>query len=336
MSEIEKKEDAVSSDEGFKELSIKDDDDNTMDTKDEDVSEGLVEAGEYGLKTGRITKREFEELKIANERIINLRRYLLALATNLENSGFGKNSFSSAVAASAVITHFCREYKGSMDIRLVTGYFSSDLTHHKYIYPHMWVETSHRREAELWNKIYFDQPHKQWGEELINRVTDICGGTEDVRDAVILGQGVAFSEDSRPLKLYKTKPSDLDFPPSRHKELMRAEKNNKTIKENPEQWILSMNEIYPSGPPKFLSVIENTLKQDPRRLRLLREKDHINKFYERLGETHLRKEEEKKKKELVSIGISEECAERLSKGRGTKEDLDQEKIIRTKSLGGSV
>lgn len=301
----------------------------------ENTTESLGKIGRKAFREMRITDRELLELEAADERFTHVKRRLLYLAVELENHTFASNAFAGAVAALTIIRYYFREYKGIRDFRLVTGYFTTAKDGYKYVYPHIWVETSHRRVAQLWNKMFSDSDpkstwskDKQWGEERINRITDICGGTKDVRDAIILGQGVSFGPDSKPLMYHRTKPTDpktgkeKTFPPGRVKEMMQAEKNNRTIRRNPGGWVSMLGHFYPQGPQIFAAAVRDTIQNDPNTLRLKKTKEEYRKFYEEIGETKKEVQEREQKKHIVdSLGLPEEIAGRIAEGRGTKDDF---------------
>lgn len=304
------------------------------DDEDEDVRESMVELGKLALKEGRISEAEFHELEIIEERFINVKRHLLALAIELENHTMSKNAFAGAVASLAVITHLYEEFKGTNDVRIVTGYFTSSNTNHKYVVPHMWVETYHRRASQLWNKMFSDSDpkstwstEKQWGEDKITRMTDICGGTKHLRDAIILGQGVSFSKDSQPLRYYRKRPVDdktgkeVPYPPGRTEKMIQAERNNKSIRDNPGGWLRMLGSVYPSGPEIFTKAIQDSIVNDPRQLRLQKSRDEVKEFYEEVGKTHGEAETSRQKEELLELGLPEDVVNRIASGKGTQKDF---------------
>lgn len=241
---------------------------------DRDVKEGLLDRAADALRAGRITRAELEHIQIIEERIIQAKRYLLALLVNLENAGLSRNAFTVSVAAMEIIMWIYDEFS-SDDVQLVAGYFSHPAEQHRHVWPHMWVETKHRYFAQMWKKITGcgdDAP-----EARVVRMTDLAGGTKDLRDAVIMGQAVALDERSVQLRYYRTKPKNLDFKKGKRDACARAEKNNAFVKRKPALWSTLLD---PRVAQMFQEAIRRTKTHDPRQLQLRRSQEEIKHFYE--------------------------------------------------------
>jgi hypothetical protein len=239
---------------------------------DGDVKEGLVDRAHEALRAGRISKSEYESAQIMEERMIQAKRYLLALLVNLENAGLSRNAFTVSIAAMDIIMWIYDEFT-TADIELVAGYFSHPAENHRFVWPHMWVETKHSYFAHLWKKITgMDSP-----ESRVTRMTDLAGGTKDLRDAVIMGQALALDERSVQLRYYRSKPAGLDFKKGKRDACMRAEKNNAFVRRKPLMWASLLD---PRVAQMFEEAIRRTKTQDPRQLQLKRSQEEMRHFYD--------------------------------------------------------
>lgn len=241
---------------------------------DQDVREGLIQRAVEALRDGRITKDEYDHAKIIEEKTIHSKRYLLKLLVELENRGMARNAFMMSIGAMTIIMWLYPEFSTD-DVYLVSGYFSHPAEQHKYAWPHMWVETRHLYFSQLWKKIAGSD--EETPESRPVRMTDLSGGTKDLRNAVIMGQGVAMDEKSVQLRYYRTKPEGLAFKKGKREACLQAEKNNDFVRSKPAMWRTLLD---PRVAKLFDEAVKTTMVEDPRQLRLKRTQEEMKQFYE--------------------------------------------------------
>jgi hypothetical protein len=241
---------------------------------DQDVKEGLIQRAHEALRAGRITRDEYDHAKIIEEKVVQSKRYLLKLLVELENRGMARNAFMMSIGAMTIIMWLYPEFS-TEDVYLVSGYFSHPSEEHKYAWPHMWVETKHLYFSKLWKKITGSE--EETPESRVIRMTDLSGGTKDLRNAVIMGQGLALDEKSVQLRYYRTKPEGLSFKKGKREACLQAEKNNEFVRSKPAMWRTLLD---PRVATLFDEAVKVTMTEDPRQLRLKRSQEEMKHFYE--------------------------------------------------------